>query len=514
MQLHQRSGGETLLEEVGEDDAPKVTRSKHSRWFLFEKKEREEEDTDYLGLPRKELRERIERRTDITVSNLNDLNKDELVQLLLDADEQTSWVQCKPFEVLFMCVVILNACVIGVRIDNPQLCSTWTWNQIDLLFLVIFLVEIVLKLSALGPEVYILDHWNKFDIVVTFLVGVQMSQFYGFSAYSLLPGDWLDTWSFLFPWDVLQILRLCRLLRLARIFKELGMLIESFLMSVKALMWIMVLVLIWFYLAACITTVFVGKRNPLADEDYDTIMLIKGRFKSIRMSMFTLFEIMTLDGWALYVRPFLDSRPLVVAFFFTFLFVSAFFLANLVTAVIVERTVSVQNKMEITEAVQREKNRTSYIKLIRAVLLALNDDQDIIAFPTFVEALENDELVSALESLEWTQKYLISMFRFNDFDSTGKVSINRLHAYLEVSHQPLDTANFLRIHMQLSQRIEYQEKLITVLKEGLEKLGIPSQREGEEILQPPAVTYPRTFDARESFGTDSVGSSASSPGLI
>ena len=148
--------------------------------------------------------------------------------------------------------------------------------------------------------------------------------------------------------------------------------------------------------AACITTLFVWKRHPLVEEGCDTIMLVKSKFKSIELSRVTFFEIMTLDCWA-NVRA---SRPRCAAVGRRW----AYFSANLVTVVIVGRNVSVQNKMEITEAVQREKiDRTSRTVLVRAALLALNDDLDVMACPTFLESLEDEELESALDCLEWTQ---------------------------------------------------------------------------------------------------------------
>merc|ERR1719473_1844815 len=120
-------------------------------------------------------------------------------------------------------------------------------------------------------------------------------------------------------------------------------------MSLKALLWIFILAAIWYFLCACVATVFIGRREWLPNEKGDgvskeVIAELRDRFKTIWLSMFALFEVMTLEGWTDYVRPMLASRPDMVLFFLTFIFVSAFFLLNLVTAVVVDRTLEAQSQ--------------------------------------------------------------------------------------------------------------------------------------------------------------------------
>ena len=57
---------------------------------------------------------------------------------------------------------------------------------------------------------------------------------------------------------------------------------------------------------------------------------IRERFETVGSSLFCLFEIMTLEGWTDYARPMLHRSPGWVMYFISFIFVSAFFLLNLV----------------------------------------------------------------------------------------------------------------------------------------------------------------------------------------
>jgi voltage-gated sodium channel len=246
-------------------------------------------------------------------------------------DSMRAWIESRWYEPLMATIVIMNAVSIGLQIDYPAFFTPGEWLLVGFCFFVIFLTEVVFKLVAYGT-VYFRDPWNVFDFVVTIMVGIELA-----ATYSMVDHRLYEEWSKYVSGDMLQILRLFRLLRLARVFKELGVLIQSFLMSLKALLWIFVLAGMWYFLCACVATVFIGRKEWLPNEkgdgvDRETIAELRARFQTIGLSLFALFEVMTLEGWTDYVRPMLASRLDMVVFFLTFIFVSTFFLLNLAHA--------------------------------------------------------------------------------------------------------------------------------------------------------------------------------------
>lgn len=59
-------------------------------------------------------------------------------------------------------------------------------------------------------------------------------------------------------------------------------------------------------------------------------------FGTLGRSMFTLFQVMTLDGWSTdVVRPMMEANPYVWAFFLPFILVTSFAVLNLFIAIIV-----------------------------------------------------------------------------------------------------------------------------------------------------------------------------------
>lgn len=409
--------------------------------------------------------------------------KEKLVWALMQDDlSKKKWVRSRGFEIFFGVVVIINAIFIGVQIDKPSTFSVSTWFWISVFFFMVFSLEIVVKVVVLGFREYVSDHWNVFDVVVSILVFLEVGTYYGLFAPS-----YYDHLSKYIAADIVQILRLCRLLRLSRVFAELGCLLTSLITSLQAIFWIVFLSFMWFYLMACIATVFIGRRDQLPSEDQEEIRELRDRFSNIGYSLFALFELMTLEGWTDYCRPLLGSRLHLVFLFLTFICTSAFFILNLVTGVVVDKTIAAQEDLEESDDKDERIMVQAHINCIYRVLLQKNkaakapptspgaevedaNDPDIMSWGPFKEALNDPEILQALEDLGWEKRYLEAMFAMIDYDADGDASLIAMKQLLEASHQPLDTSNYVRFQINLSRRLEFQEQLSLTMIHGIEQL--------------------------------------------
>jgi len=385
---------------------------------------------------------------------------------------QTRWMrrmlEGNWYEPLMATIVVINAVSIGLQIDHPEMLTTGEWLLVGLLFFLIFASEVVFKLVAYGSR-YFQDSWNVFDFLVTISVGIELAATYSYVDHRLY-----EEWHKYVSGDMLQILRLFRLLRLARIFKELGVLIQSFIMSLKALLWIFVLAAIWYFLCACVATVFIGRKEWLPNEkgdgvDRETIAELRARFQTIWLSMFALFEVMTLEGWTDYVRPMLGSRLDMVIFFLTFIFVSCFFLLNLTTAVVVDRTLEAQQQQTKSESEEALDKELDTINDLAATMVQLNKQRDICTKEDFDELLHNTQIRGYMKQLQWNGDFMRSMFSLIDHDNDGECSIARIQKLWVACHEPLDTSNYVRFQINLARRMEYQEKITLTVLHALEE---------------------------------------------
>ena len=217
------------------------------------------------------------------------------------------WLQDRAFSRFIIGLIILNAAILGLE-TSPTIMATagglliWT-NKI---ILAIFVAEIALKLLAFGPR-FFRSGWNIFDFLV---VGI-----------SLLPASG--------PLEILRALRILRVLRLLSQVPKLRLIIESLMRALPGMGWTSLLLMLVFYVFAVMGTMMFGQAFPELWGDL-------GR------SLFTLFQVMTLESWSTGVaRPMFDAYPWAWAFFVPFILVSSFMVLNLFIAIIVTATQSI-----------------------------------------------------------------------------------------------------------------------------------------------------------------------------
>ena len=130
--------------------------------------------------------------------------------------------------------------------------------------------------------------------------------------------------------SVLRALRVLRILRLINKVESMRTVVGALLGSLPGLGSVFGLILIIFYVSSVIATNMFGEAFP-------------ERFGSLGHSFYTLFQIMTLEGWSEEIaRPVMELFPSAWIFFILFIFTSTFIVVNLFVAVIVDSINSVK----------------------------------------------------------------------------------------------------------------------------------------------------------------------------
>ena len=198
-------------------------------------------------------------------------------------------------------LILLNALVLGLE-TSPTLMAHWgNWLQLtDQVILAVFVTEIALRLLV-HRLAYFKDAWNVFDFAVV--------------AIALVPASG--------PLAVLRALRVLRVLRLITLVPSMKRVVGGLLSALPGLGSVNMIIGIIFYVAAVIATQLFAVQFPAL-------------FGDLGRTAFTLFQVMTLEGWAMeVVRPVMAIYPWAWVFFFVFILCSTFTLLNLFIAVIV-----------------------------------------------------------------------------------------------------------------------------------------------------------------------------------
>ncbi len=133
---------------------------------------------------------------------------------------------------------------------------------------------------------------------------------------------------------VLRSLRIFRSLRLIKNVPRLRFIVESLFHSLPSLVWIFVLLALVFYVFSVIGTKLFGADYPYW-------------FGDLGASMFSLFQIMTLEGWAEISREIMAKYPLANIYFILFILLASYTTLNIFIAIVVNTMCEVQQKVGI-----------------------------------------------------------------------------------------------------------------------------------------------------------------------
>jgi voltage-gated sodium channel len=223
-------------------------------------------------------------------------------------------------ERVIMSLIIVNAVILGLETDKRVMARFGELLDIlDHIILAVFVVEIAARIIV-HRAAFFRDPWSVFDFLV---VGI-----------ALVPA----TESF----TVLRALRILRVLRLIGAVPTLKRVVAGLLASLPGMGSIVFLIGLIYYVFAVMGTKLFGNSNPEL-------------FGSLGSALFTLFTVMTLEGWVDGVtKPIMEHHPYAWIFFFTFIVVTTFMVLNLFIGVVVN---AMQAEAVKAEAAEREAER-------------------------------------------------------------------------------------------------------------------------------------------------------------
>ncbi len=213
-----------------------------------------------------------------------------------------AFVECAPFRHTILALIAVNAVILGLETSARAMAAMGPeLILLDHIILWIFVGEIILRIIAHGRN-FFRDPWGLFDLFVV--------------AIALAPASE--------EFSVLRALRVLRVLRIISGVPRLRRVVGALLHAVPGIGAIGLLLGLVFYVFAVIATKLFGAEFPQW-------------FGTIGESMYSLFQIMTLESWSMgIVRPVMETFPQAWAFFVPFIIVSSFTVLNLFIAIIVD----------------------------------------------------------------------------------------------------------------------------------------------------------------------------------
>ena len=235
------------------------------------------------------------------------------------------------FEYSIIALILFNALILGLQ-TSPALVAQYG-DLLDLghdVVLAAFIVEALLKMIALAPRSYryFLDGWNVFDFLII--------------VFSLVPATGGLAM-------LARLARLMRVLRLISAIQDLRLITAALLRSIPGVGNVVMLMSVIVYIYAIVGHQLFSEHDP-------------ENWHNLGVSVLTLFQIITLEGWNEVMRTAMRLNPLAWIYFVSFVILCTFVVINMFIAIII-------NNLEDAKLEQMPSRDLSHDEILRELRL-------------------------------------------------------------------------------------------------------------------------------------------------
>lgn len=231
-----------------------------------------------------------------------------------------AFIENSTIQRILLALILVNAVILGLETSSEVMATAGSFLiALDKAILAVFVIELTIRLLV-HRFAFFKDGWNVFDFVV---VGI-----------ALVPASG--------PFAVLRALRVLRVLRVLTFVPSMRNIVGALIKSLNGMLSIAMVLGLVYYVAAVMVTKLFGDAFP-------------EWFGSLGASLYTLFQVMTLESWSMGIaRPVMEAFPYAWAFFIPFILIATFTMLNLFIAVIVN-AVQAMHDDEHKEEIDTEK---------------------------------------------------------------------------------------------------------------------------------------------------------------
>lgn len=246
------------------------------------------------------------------------------------------FVETRAFQGVVLVLIIVNAIILGAEtFDGADTTAGSFLHIADRLIVYAFVVEIGTRIIAYRGA-YFKNGWNIFDFLI---VGISIG-----AATSGLAA--------------LRAFRVLRVLRVITVIPRMRVVVSALLDSIPGISSVGVVLALIVYVFAVIGSNLYGEDHPAL-------------FGDVLQAMYTLFQVMTLEGWPDIAGAVSETHERSWIFFLTFVLIATFTMLNLFVAIVV-RVVEEDSEPVVDEVLDGQKT-------IRLEIGALRKDIEELA---------------------------------------------------------------------------------------------------------------------------------------
>lgn len=316
------------------------------------------------------------------------------------------------FQNTIMAGIVLNALQMGAELQFVGQPYETIWMMLEHFFTLFFLVEMILKLSPLmGPREYFSEKPNWLDFMV-----VNVAVLDNWILSLALPGGGAGM-GFI---SILRLVRLARILKLLKAKRELMMLIEGILSSIRSMFWLSILLSILIYTVAIVFVKFIGRSDAYPDGEFDQ----KFYFGDMTSASVTGLNLALMTDWSYVFRPILKRQPFIALGIGAYVGISCFGIMNAIIGVIVTRTSKAAADAAEEDETSHRETQMLFVESIKDIIYEIDTDGGGTVSPEEIAAAQdNEQLLECLSYVDLPPQFsMLELHCMLDKDGDGELS--------------------------------------------------------------------------------------------
>lgn len=375
-------------------------------------------------------------------------------------------------------VICVNTVLIGFETEWNK--GGIGWTIVEVFFLTCYTCELLLRVAAEKLRSALRDNWLRFDAMVLAVAYLDICLF------SPLMSDEGNAKQMAMVLRVVRLMKLARIVRLLRFFKELWLLVASFISAFKTLTWTFLLLLMVIYIFGILFVKLLGQETEHEE--------VRELFGTLPSAMFTLFQIMTLEGWPEITRMLWKTDEwFMTVGVLAFIMVTTFAILNTVLAVIVEHTLTeaTEQRDDMVKKAQAQLHH-AVDRLVDLYNSADSNNDGVLTKLEFVKALTGPETRKLLQGMELGEDFTCLdaeevgiLFDTIDVDDSGELTPQEFVKGILQMRGAAKARGVFELHCDLLKSTRRLQESVTEVREQLrlqqQEVAALNRRRGDDF---------------------------------
>ncbi|XP_039311384.1 voltage-dependent calcium channel type A subunit alpha-1 isoform X7 [Solenopsis invicta] len=267
-----------------------------------------------------------------------------------------SSVKSQQFYWFVIILVFFNTVCVAVEHYNQPKWLTDFLYYAEFVFLALFMLEMFIKVYALGPRTYFESSFNRFDCIVI--------------SASIFEVIWSELKSGSFGLSVLRALRLLRIFKVTKYWKSLRNLVISLLSSMRSIISLLFLLFLFILIFALLGMQLFGGQFNFEEGTPPT------NFNTFPIALLTVFQILTGEDWNEVMYKGIESQGMGYSLYFIVLVLFGnYTLLNVFLAIAVDNLANAQ-ELSAAEEEQQEEDKEKQLQELEKEIESLQRPGD------------------------------------------------------------------------------------------------------------------------------------------